>query len=81
MAAYANQIIVMHEGEVLLNGSPEEVFSNFDLIQDLGLRMPQVSEYAHKLKQAGIFDVGEVYPVTLETAVETFLPVFGGKND
>lgn len=78
MAAYANQIIVMHEGEILLNGSPEEVFSNFDLIQKLGLRMPQVSEYAHRLKMAGVKGLEGHYPVTLPQAVEKFTPLFKG---
>jgi energy-coupling factor transport system ATP-binding protein len=76
MAAYADQIILMHEGEILLNGTPEEVFSNYDLIQKLGLRMPQVSEYAHRLKQAGLANLDGHYPVTLDQAAEKFAPLF-----
>ena len=81
MAAYADQIIVMHEGEIILNGSPEEVFSNYDMIRDLGLRMPQVSEYAHRLKQSRLFDAGDVYPVTLEEAAKRFRQLFGGSHE
>ena len=72
MAAYADILVVMHEGEILLNGTPEEVFSNIDLIKKLGLRMPQVTEYAHQLNQLNPGSIKKPYPVTLESAVERF---------
>lgn len=72
MAAYADQVIVMHEGEILLNGSPEDVFSNVDLMHDLNLRMPQVAEFAYQIEQEGIMDFPGNYPVTLEQAAEVF---------
>jgi len=76
MAAYADQVIVMHEGEILLNGTPEEVFSNVDLILGLGLRMPQVTEYAHRMNQEKIVETSGHYPVTLENAAEKFKHLF-----
>jgi energy-coupling factor transport system ATP-binding protein len=72
MAAYADILVVMHEGEILLNGTPEEVFSNIDLINKLGLRMPQVTEYAHQLNQLNPGSIKKPYSVTLESAVERF---------
>jgi energy-coupling factor transport system ATP-binding protein len=76
MAAYADQVIIMHKGEILLNGTPEEVFSNVDLIHQLGLRMPQVTEYAHLLNQEKIVEFSEHYPVTLDGAAEKFKHLF-----
>lgn len=72
MAAYADIVVVMHEGEILLNGTPQEVFSNVDLIQKLGLRMPQVTEYAHQLNQLNITSIKKPYPVTLNRSVKRF---------
>ncbi|MBT3241180.1 MAG: ATP-binding cassette domain-containing protein [Chloroflexi bacterium] len=72
MAAYANIVIVMHEGEILLNGTPEEVFSNVELIQKLGLRLPQVTEYAHRLNQLNLASIKKPYPVTLNSAIERY---------
>lgn len=72
MAQYANVVVVMDKGEILLNGSPQEVFSNVELIQDLSLRMPQVAEYGYYLEQKGLIDLGGVYPVTLDEGLEVY---------
>ncbi len=72
MAQYANVVVVIDKGEVLLNGSPQEVFSNVELIQDLSLRMPQVAEYGYYLEQNGLIDLGGTYPVTLDKAFEVY---------
>lgn len=76
MAAYADQVIVMNEGEIMLNGTPETVFSDVYLIQSLGLRMPQVTEYAYKLDRENIVDIEGNYPVTLDAAVAKFSSLF-----
>jgi len=72
MAAYADQVVVMHEGEILLNGTPEEVFSDAALLERLGLRMPQVAEFAYKLEKLNIMQFDSSYPVTLDSAVRVF---------
>ena len=76
MAAYADQIVVMHEGEILLNGKPEDVFSDAALIKKLGLRMPQVAEFAYKIEELGIKQFNHRYPTTLEKAVTEFRELF-----
>ena len=68
MAAYADRVILMHEGEIILNGTPQEVFSNVKLIKELGLRTPQVTEYAYRLEQEGILNFNGEYPVTIDQA-------------
>ena len=76
MAQYANKVVVMDKGEILLNGTPQEVFSNVELIQDLGLRMPQVAEYGYYLEQKGLIDLGGVYPVTLDEGLKVYGDLF-----
>jgi energy-coupling factor transporter ATP-binding protein EcfA2 len=77
MAGYADRVILMHEGEVILNGTPEEVFSNVSLIKELGLRTPQVTEYAQRLEQEGILQFDGKYPVTIGQAEAAVGKLFG----
>jgi len=68
MAAYADRVIVMDEGKIVLNGTPQEVFSNVDFILDLGLRLPQVTQFAYELQKSGTLEFDGLYPVTLDEA-------------
>ena len=76
MAAYADRVIVMHQGEIILNGTPQDVFSNVDKIKELGLRTPQVTEYANRLEKEGIVQLNGIYPVTLGQAETAFKELF-----
>ena len=72
MAIYADRIIVMNDGEIFLNGKPEEVFTNVDAIQELGLRVPQVSELICKLNKANVLPQKKYIPITVDQA-ESYL--------
>lgn len=53
-AVEADRIIVMEEGQVILEGTPREVFSEVEQLKKLGLDVPQVTELAHELIKEGI---------------------------
>ncbi len=53
-AAVADRVAVMDEGQIVLDGSPREVFAKVDEIKKIGLDVPQPTELAHELKKAGI---------------------------
>ncbi|MDD6770020.1 MAG: energy-coupling factor transporter ATPase [Inconstantimicrobium porci] len=53
-AAQADRIVVMDNGEIKLEGTPRKVFSNVELMKNLGLDVPQVTELAYELKKSGI---------------------------
>jgi len=72
MAAYADRIIVLDKGSIILNGPPHEVFGQVDVLEKIGLRVPQVTELAYKLKSQKILDWPLPLPVTIEEA-EDFL--------
>ncbi len=76
MAAYADRVIVMNKGEIVLNGTPQEVFSKVDTIKELGLRTPQVTEYANRLEKAGLIQMNGMYPVTVDQAETAFKELF-----
>ena len=51
---YADRVIVMDEGKVVMQGTPKEVFSHVEELQALRLDVPQVTLLAHELKKKGI---------------------------
>jgi energy-coupling factor transport system ATP-binding protein len=53
-AVNADRVVVMEEGNIVLEGSPKEVFSQVDALKKLGLDVPQVTELADQLKKEGI---------------------------
>lgn len=53
-AVTADRIIVMKNGVKIDEGSPKHIFSQVDMLKDLGLDVPVAAEVAFKLKQKGI---------------------------
>ncbi|MBQ7839034.1 MAG: energy-coupling factor transporter ATPase [Lachnospiraceae bacterium] len=51
---YADQVFVMDEGKVVLQGTPREVFSKVELLKQLRLDVPQVTLLAYELQKAGL---------------------------
>jgi len=63
----------MHDGEIILNGTPEEVFQNVDKLTSIGLRVPQVTALTDALKSKGMFEQSMHLPVTLDQAEALFV--------
>ncbi len=53
-AVDADRVIVMERGVKLLEGTPGQVFSNVEALQEMGLDVPQVTLLAHELRKAGV---------------------------
>ena len=53
-AAKADRVIVMDEGNILLDGEPRSVFSNAETLKKVGLDVPQATELSGMLKRDGI---------------------------
>ena len=52
-AAQAQRVVVLHKGEVTLDGTPAEVFSQVDTLHDMGLAAPETVELCWELNQNG----------------------------
>jgi energy-coupling factor transport system ATP-binding protein len=65
-AAIANRLIIIDNGQIVLDGTPQEVFSNVEKVKSLGLDVPQVTEFLYSLKKLG-FKV-EKLPLTVDEA-------------
>lgn len=52
-AVHADRIIVMDDGEIVLEGTPKSVFSQVDALRKIGLDVPQVTLLSHELFKMG----------------------------
>ncbi len=64
----ADRILVLGGGRVILDGTPREVFSEYDILKEAGLSVPRATKLYYLLKANGI-DLGEV-PVGNSELVE-----------
>ena len=55
-AAQAQRVVVLHKGDVALDGTPQEVFSHVQTLHDLGLAAPETVELCWELNKNG-FDL------------------------
>ena len=54
VAQYAEQVAVMHEGRLMKFGTPADVFSNREWLQDHQLDVPQAAQFARRLRDRGL---------------------------
>lgn len=59
-AVCADRILVMHHGKLIREGTPREIFSQVESLQETGLDVPQVTELAYLLRKEGIPVRGDV---------------------
>ena len=52
-AALADRIVVLNDGKVLMDGTPDEIFARRDELRAVGLEVPQCAELVHRLRKAG----------------------------
>jgi energy-coupling factor transport system ATP-binding protein len=70
IANFADRVIALHEGKILLEGKPDEVLTS-DLLTDKGFGISRYTSVAREAKELGLWK-NDRLPVTLEEAVEGF---------
>ena len=72
-AAETDQIIVLHEGDLVFSGSPQQTFTHFTEaeFQELGLGIPHALVWAQRLSHTTGINLGE--PLTLSELVDALL--------
>lgn len=78
VAAYAQRMIVFHEGEIAFDGTPKMVFSHFRELEKIGLAAPEITYIMHELKERGL-DV-DVSAITVPEAKRSILMALAQKN-
>lgn len=53
-AARADRLLVLHQGKLVLDDVPQQIFAQKDLLESLGLAVPTEVEVLHRLNQLGI---------------------------
>ena len=53
-AAMCDRVVVVDDGKIIMDSTPEKVFGNVELIKERGLDVPQVTELCHELRKEGI---------------------------
>jgi energy-coupling factor transporter ATP-binding protein EcfA2 len=51
IAEFSDRVIVLRDGQVELEGTPDKIFSQVEAMEEIGLAVPQVSELAHCLNR------------------------------
>lgn len=75
----ADRVIVMDAGKIVMDGTPKEIFSRVSELKSYRLDVPQVTELAYELKEAGV-DLPDGI-LTIDEFTEALLPVLNaGKN-
>lgn len=74
-AAETDQIIVLHEGDLVFSGSPQQTFTHFSEaeFQELGLGIPHALAWAQRLSHTTGINLGE--PLTLSELVDAVVDV------
>ena len=74
-AAKADQIIMLHKGNLVFSGTPYQTFTHFSAeeFHELGLGIPQALTWARRLSNATGINLGE--PLTLSELIDTIVTV------
>ncbi len=51
---FADRIVIMNEGQIVLEGTPREIFQDRVAVEKLGFRAPQVTEAAYEICHRGL---------------------------
>ena len=52
-AALADRVVILEDGRIAADGTPKEVFSQVELLHDMGLAAPETTELCWRLNQRG----------------------------
>ena len=55
-AVLADRVIVMSDGGIIADGTPQQVFTQVELLESVGLTVPETTQLLYRLNQAG-FDL------------------------
>ena len=78
-AALADRVIVLNKGEIILDGTPKEVFAKEDVIKENGLDVPQAKLVLDLVKDSG-YNIDNEYLDEVSAAKEIDRLIKGSNN-
>lgn len=73
-AVKADRVVVMDDGKIIIDNTPQNVFTKPELLQAVGLDVPQAAELLWELKNAGL--PAEVNAIDEASCVEAVMRLF-----
>ena len=80
-AVEADRVIALNRGEIFKDGTPKQIFSDVAGLLEIGLSVPQVTEFAYLLGQAGYeLPAGLLHTMEAADAFEALLTRLRGRE-
>ncbi len=76
-AVLADRVVVMNEGNIVLDGAPRQVFSHVEELREMELDVPQPTELCYRLKKQGFAVTEDV--LTVDECAEALLELWKRK--
>jgi len=77
IADFADRVILLHEGKIMADGDPREVFRKEELFNESKVKLPQVCQLFHWINK---HETTKELPVTLEEGVSALSKLFEEKK-
>ncbi len=71
IAKYVNRVIVLYKGKIHMEGTPKEIYSQAEELENIGLGIPQVAEIVNELRKRGFNIKSDI--LTVEEAKQEIL--------
>ena len=78
MAKYADRLIVMNNSSVVLEDTPDRVFTQSRMLCEIGLDVPQITKMLLELKKLGVPVRTDIF--TVDAAREELEKLLGGEQ-
>lgn len=77
LSLYANRLILVDDGQVLIEGPPRDIFQQAKTFEKVGVRLPQVTEFALSMRD----DLAlSRLPISVEESVDGIRTIAGEKS-
>ena len=78
-AARADRVIVLDDGRLIMDGTPEEIFARAEELRRVGLELPQCTALGHALKARGVRLTGSL--MTIEDCVDAICRTWSSRGE
>lgn len=77
---FADKICILNKGQIVLDGAPQEVFSQADVLRSMDLRLPRITHLFEILGKHGQLLKEKCYPLTIGEARRDLTRLLGQKE-
>lgn len=78
---FADEICILNKGQIVLQGKPQEVFSQADVLRSMDLRLPRITHLFEILSKRNQLLTDKQYPLTIGEARREILELIASKNN